>query len=73
MQLAQIVFFQIPTRAGWARLNDELPGEAQRQNMVLNGPNALDEIRAGRIRLRELPLQQSLETWNDAWTRYKNA
>ncbi len=63
----------IPTRAGWARLNDELPGEAQRQNMVLNGPNALDEIRAGRIRLRELPVQQSLEIWNDAWTRYKNA
>jgi spermidine/putrescine transport system substrate-binding protein len=63
----------IPTRSGWARLNDELPGEAQRQNMVLNGPNALDEIRAGRIRLRELPVQQPLETWNDAWTRYKNA
>lgn len=63
----------IPTRSGWAQLNDELPGEAQRQNMVLNGPNALDEIRAGRIRLRELPVQQPLETWNDAWTRYKNA
>jgi spermidine/putrescine transport system substrate-binding protein len=63
----------IPTRSGWARLNAEQPGEAKRQNMVLNGPNALDEIRAGRIRLRELPVQQSLETWNDAWTRYKNA
>lgn len=62
----------IPTRAGWRRLNDERSGEARRQNMVLNGPNALDEIRAGRIHLRELPVQQSLETWNDAWTRYKN-
>ncbi|WP_300444053.1 spermidine/putrescine ABC transporter substrate-binding protein [uncultured Mameliella sp.] len=63
----------IPTRSGWARLNEEKPGEARRQNMVLNGPNALDEIRAGRIQLRELPVQQALETWNDAWTRYKNA
>lgn len=62
-----------PTRSGWARLNAELPGEAARQGMNLSGPNALDEIRQGRIKLRELPVQQSLEVWNDAWSRYKNA
>ncbi len=63
----------VPTRAGWALLNELAPSEAARQNMKLNGPNALDEIRSGRIRLRRLPVQQSLETWNDAWVRYKNA
>ncbi|MDO5658188.1 MAG: spermidine/putrescine ABC transporter substrate-binding protein [Paracoccus sp. (in: a-proteobacteria)] len=63
----------IPTRAGWALLNELDPAEAARQNMRLSGANALDEIRAGRIKLRRLPVQQSLETWNDAWMRYKNA
>ncbi len=63
----------LPTRSGWARLNADDPAEAQRQHMVLNGPNALDEIRAGRIKLRQLPTGQSLETWNDFWSRYKSA
>ncbi len=63
----------VPTKAGWARLNAEQPVEAKRQNMALNGPNALDDIRSGRIRLRELPVKQSLEDWNEAWSRYKNA
>lgn len=63
----------VPTRAGWAMLNEVNPSEAARQNMSLTGPNALDEIRVGRIQLRRLPVQQSLESWNDAWVRYKNA
>ncbi|UYO00196.1 MAG: spermidine/putrescine ABC transporter substrate-binding protein [Devosia sp.] len=63
----------VPTRGGWALLNELHPAEAARQNMNLVGGNALDEIRAGRIQLRRLPVHQSLETWNDAWVRYKNA
>lgn len=63
----------VPTQAGWKLLNEVDPAEAARQNMNLTGANALDEIRAGRIQLRRLPVQQSLETWNDAWVRYKNA
>jgi spermidine/putrescine transport system substrate-binding protein len=62
----------VPTRAGWAKLNADQPGEAKRQNMLLTGPSALDEIRSGRIRLRELPARQALEDWNEAWSRYKS-
>ncbi|MCR9121355.1 MAG: spermidine/putrescine ABC transporter substrate-binding protein [Phyllobacteriaceae bacterium] len=62
----------LPTRAGWAALQDADSAEAKRQGMVLNGPNALDLLRQNRIKLRALPVQQSLEDWNDAWSRYKN-
>ncbi|WP_035692388.1 polyamine ABC transporter substrate-binding protein [Azospirillum halopraeferens] len=63
----------IPSRSGWKRLNDLHPDEAKRQRMALNGPNALDDIRRGRIHVRRLPVRQSLEDWNDLWSRYKNA
>ena len=63
----------IPSKSGWKRLNDLHPDEAKRQRMVLNGPNALDDIRQGRIHIRRLPVRQSLEEWNDLWSRYKNA
>jgi spermidine/putrescine transport system substrate-binding protein len=63
----------VPTRAGWSLLNELDPQEAARQNMNLTGANAMDEIRAGRIRVRRIPVQQSLEVWNDAWVHYKNA
>lgn len=62
----------LPTRSGWQALAATDPAEAERQNMVLDGPNALDLLREGRIDLRALPQQQSLEEWNDAWSQYKN-
>jgi spermidine/putrescine transport system substrate-binding protein len=30
-------------------------------------------LREGRIHFRDIPLQQSLEEWNDFWSEYKNA
>ena len=33
----------------------------------------LDEVRAGRIKYRQWPVQQSLEDWNDFWSEYKGA
>lgn len=61
----------IPSKPGWKILNDTNMAEAKRQNMVLGERNVMDMIREGRIQYRQLPIQQSLEIWNDFWTDYK--
>ncbi len=63
----------IPSRKGWELLNARHPDEAGRQGMLLGKANAMDEIRAGRIKLRQIPSAQTLEAWNDFWVRYKSA
>jgi len=62
-----------PYKAGWKSLNEADPAEAKRQRMVFDGPNCLDDIRDGRIHFRGVPVQQSLEEWNEFWSEYKNA
>jgi spermidine/putrescine transport system substrate-binding protein len=62
-----------PYKAGWKSLNEANPAEAKRQRMVFDGPNCLDDIRDGRIHFRGVPVQQSLEEWNEFWSEYKNA
>lgn len=62
----------LPTEGGWKALQTSDPDEAARQGMVASGPNAMDLLRNGRIKPRALPVRQSLEAWNDAWSRYKN-
>ena len=52
----------------------ETPEEAKRQGMLLDDPNnPVEMIRQGRIQYRQLPIQQSLEDWNDFWSDYKGA
>lgn len=63
----------IPNQKGWEVLNAENPAEAARQGMVPAQGNAMDLIRSGRIKYRQLPVQQSLEEWNDFWSDYKSA
>lgn len=63
----------IPNKKGWELLAKETPEEAKRQGMLLNESNAMDLIRSGRIKYRQLPVQQGLEDWNDFWSSYKNA
>ena len=63
----------VPNQKGWEILGAENPDEAKRQNMVLGQTNAMDLIRSGRIQYRQLPIQQSLEEWNDFWSEYKGA
>jgi spermidine/putrescine transport system substrate-binding protein len=63
----------IPNQKGWELLAKETPEEAKRQGMLLNEPNAMDLIRNGRIKYRQLPVQQSLEDWNDFWSEYKGS
>lgn len=63
----------IPSKPGWELLAKVNPEEAKRQRMLLNEPNVMDDIRSGLITYRQLPIQQSLEVWNDFWTAYKGA
>ncbi len=63
----------IPNQKGWDLLNQENPAEAKRQGMVPGGSNVIDLIRKGRIKYRQIPVQQSLEDWNDFWSEYKGA
>ena len=62
------------TKGGRALLNEKDPKEAQRTGQidgVANDPVVL--IKEGRIKYRGLPIQQSLEEWNDFWSEYKGA
>ncbi len=62
------------TKGGRDFLNTANPAEAQRSGQIegaVNEPIRL--INEGRIHYRDIPIQQSLEDWNDFWSDYKNA
>lgn len=60
------------TKGGRAMLNEKDPKEARRTGQIdgaANDPVTL--IKEGKIKYRGLPIQQSLEEWNDFWSEYK--
>ena len=62
------------TKSGMKALQNADPKEAARTGQVegaANNPVTL--IKDGRIHYRDIPVQQSLEDWNDLWSEYKNA
>lgn len=62
------------TKGGRALLQEKNPKEAKRSGQIegeVNEPIHL--INEGRIHYRNVPVQQSLEDWNDFWSDYKNA
>ncbi|WP_108659480.1 ABC transporter substrate-binding protein [Acuticoccus kandeliae] len=61
----------IPSKAGWTLLNEELPEEAVRLRMTFDNRNVMDEYADGKIHIRKTPVQQDIETWNDAWSEFK--
>jgi hypothetical protein len=62
------------TKGGRALLNEKDPKEAQRTGQIDGVPNdPVVLIKEGRIKYRGLPIQQSLEEWNDVWSEYKGA
>ncbi|MES0884406.1 extracellular solute-binding protein [Roseibium sp. SCP14] len=63
----------IPTKSGWKRLIEERPEDAKHLGISFEPGNSIDLIREGRIHIRQLPAQQSLEDWNDFWSAYKSA
>lgn len=61
----------IPSIPGWKLLNETKPQEAEILRMKLQGPNVMDEYKAKKIQLRQLPQKQSIEDWNDTWSKFK--
>ena len=62
------------TKGGLAALNEADPAEAARTHQTPNdADNPIALINDGRIHYRDIPVQQSLEDWNDFWSEYKNA
>ena len=62
----------IPSLAGWKLLNQTMPKEAEILHMTLTGPNVMDEYKAKKIQLRQLPKQQEIADWNEAWSEFKS-
>ena len=62
---------EIPNTAGWELMAEEQPDWVERLDLSLEGPNILDLYDEGKISIRKLPVQQSIEDWNDAWTEFK--
>ncbi len=39
--------------------------------MTFAAGNVMDDYRAGKIFLRQIPSKQGIEDWNDAWSEFK--
>jgi spermidine/putrescine transport system substrate-binding protein len=62
------------TNAGQAALRKENFFEAQRTGQIDGASNnPIKLINDGRIHYRDIPVQQSLEDWNDVWSEYKSS
>ncbi|MBX6324323.1 MAG: spermidine/putrescine ABC transporter substrate-binding protein, partial [Rhodospirillaceae bacterium] len=62
----------MPSLAAWKKLDAENPEAAAVLEHQLDKPNVMDEIKSGKIEIRGLPKQQSIEEWTEAWTEFKN-
>ena len=62
------------TKGGRAALIAADQAEAERTNQVDGNPmDPITLIKEGRIHYRDIPVNQTLEDWNDFWSEYKNA
>jgi spermidine/putrescine transport system substrate-binding protein len=62
----------IPSMPAWKLLNETMPKEAEILRMKLKGSNVMDEYKAKKIQLRQLPQKQTIEQWNEAWSQFKS-
>lgn len=62
------------TKNGLKALQEANMAEAERTGQIEGAPNnPITLIKEGRIHYRNIPVQQTLEDWNDFWSEYKNA
>ena len=61
----------IPNKEGWKKLNAAMPEAAVRLEHTFDKRNVMDEFKEGKIFIRGVPAQQSIEDWNEAWTEFK--
>jgi spermidine/putrescine transport system substrate-binding protein len=62
----------IPNKEGWKLMAKEKPEWADRLRLREDQENVMDQYRKGNIFPRKLPVQQSIEVWNETWTEFKN-
>jgi spermidine/putrescine transport system substrate-binding protein len=62
----------IPNIEGWKLLAQRMPNWSDRLRLHLDARNVMDEYKEGKIFIRKLPKQQSIEEWNEAWTKFKS-
>lgn len=63
----------VPNKKAWEIYNKQDPGESRRSRMLLSEANVMDDVRSGRVYIRQWPTQQTLADWNDFWIEFKNA
>ena len=62
----------IPNKKGWTLMNDINPNGADILRHRFDKRNVMDEYADGKIALRQLPAQQSIDDWSEVWNEYKN-
>ena len=62
----------IPNKAGWKLMNETNPNGADILRHRFDQRNVMDEYADGKIALRQLPEQQSIDDWSEVWNEYKN-
>jgi spermidine/putrescine transport system substrate-binding protein len=61
----------IPNKKGWDLMIKEAPADAVKLRHTFDKRNVMDEYKDGKIFIRQTPLKQSIEAWNDAWSEFK--
>jgi spermidine/putrescine transport system substrate-binding protein len=61
-----------PSEAAWTHLNETNPAEAAMLHMTSDSDNIMAVLRDGRIIPRRLPKNQSMESWQEAYTQFQN-
>lgn len=61
----------IPNKKGWEMLNAQFPEDAKKLRHTFDARNVMDEYKEGKIFIRQTPVQQGIEAWNDAWSEFK--
>ena len=69
----EVLAAAIPNKEGWKLLAERLPNWADRLRLHMDKHNVMDEYKEGKIFIRKLPKQQSIEDWNEAWTEFKSS
>jgi spermidine/putrescine transport system substrate-binding protein len=62
----------IPNKKGWELLAEKDPESADLLRLRLDKRNVMHEYEEGKITLRQIPVQQSIDDWTEVWNEYKN-